>query len=136
MSRRRGIPRPATRDGQLVRILLLARRLWFAEKHDDADADAEPLRAVLHDALLERYGRAYEEILNAVSQRRGNKSDDDWYNDAWYVTFWPRMLLFAEQGFPGWSERAYMRESPIRFALASGPGAPTGMNRSVLLFWR
>ena len=135
MSRRR-------RDEQLVRLLLLARRLWYAEEREranDATAtfevaadawEAEALRAVLHDALLDRYGRDYEEVLAAASQRRSDR------RGAWFVTFWPRMLLFAERGFPGWSEKSCVRGagvSPIRYALASGSGHPTGKQRSVLL---
>ena len=127
------------RDEQLLRILVLARRLWFAEERADErtgeDADAAAIRAVLHDALLERYGRDYEEVLEAVSQRRGDPRLD------WVITLWPRMLLFAEQGFPGWSEQSRARSagaSPIRFALASGPSEPgaarTGHNRSVRMF--
>ena len=58
------------------------------------------------------------------------------------MTLWPRMLLFAERGFPGWpakSIKARAGLSPIDFAVSSGPlsqtgNTHTGENRSVLLF--
>ena len=142
------------RDRQLIALLALARRLWFAEDRDDPETPG--LREVLHDSLLERYGAAYEEVLegaveHAIAQAR-----------PWAVTFWPRMLAFAESGFPGWSETSRVRAfhkvrtflpldvatiraderrasaSPIGFAVATGPldasgTTHTGENRSVLL---